>query len=47
MHVRERILTIRLLEKVSKHPMCAVFLGIVCTQETAAPEDEEKPPQNR
>ncbi|MBR4016643.1 MAG: hypothetical protein IKK11_02395 [Oscillospiraceae bacterium] len=47
MHIRERILTSRLLEKVSKHPEYAARLGIICTQEPADPEDEEKPPQSR
>ncbi|MGN0335843.1 MAG: hypothetical protein ACI4DV_09355 [Lachnospiraceae bacterium] len=44
MSVRERILTIRLLDKVSGHPMYAVALGIECVQEMVGSDDLEEPP---
>jgi len=42
--VRERILTIRLLDKVARHPMYAAALGIECVQEVVSLDDLEEPP---
>lgn len=44
MSARERILTIRLLAKVARHPMYAVALGIECVQERIGLDDLEDPP---
>ena len=42
--VRERILTIRLLDKLSKQPMYASVLSIECVQEMGGSDDLEEPP---
>ena len=39
---RERILTIRLMEKAAEHPAFAQAIGIECVQETNS-SDEEPP----
>ena len=44
MNARERILTIRLLDKVARHPMFAASLGIECVQEMVGSDDSEEPP---
>ena len=44
MSVKERIMTIRLCEKMEKHPQFAKSLGIELPQETAMVTDEEEPP---
>ena len=44
MSVRERILTIRLFDKVRKQPAYAAALGIECVQEKPGAEDREEPP---
>ncbi len=44
MSVRERILTIRLIDKVSRYPMYAAALGIECVQDMAPLDDPEEPP---
>lgn len=44
LYTRERILTIRLLEKAAKKPRYAVSLGIVCMREDICQEDVEAPP---
>ena len=44
MSARERILTIRLLDKVARHPMFATTLGIECVQELVGSDDLEEPP---
>ncbi len=41
---RERILTIRLLEKAADYPAFAQAIGIECVQETSASNDDEEPP---
>ncbi len=42
MSVKERILTIRLIEKAAKQPMFAASLGIEVVQEISS--EEEDPP---
>ena len=44
LYTRERILTIRLLEKAAKTPRYAAALGIVCIGEDICQEDVEAPP---
>jgi len=41
---RERILTIRLLDKVTRHPMYAAALGIECKQTLIGSDDTDEPP---
>lgn len=41
---RERILTIRLFDKVARHPMYAMGLGIECEQDRIGLDDLEEPP---
>ena len=41
---RERILTIRLLDKAARHPMYAAALGIEYVQERVGSDDLEEPP---
>lgn len=42
--VRERILTIRLLDKVTSYPMYTAALGIEYVQKMAGSDDLEEPP---
>ena len=44
MGTRERILTIRLLDKVARHPNYAKALGIECIPGMSGPDDLEEPP---
>ena len=44
MSVKERIMTIRLCEKMAKHPQFAKSLGIELSQETTNNTDKEEPP---
>ena len=44
MSVRERILTIRLLDKADRHPVFAASLGIECSDKMAGPDELEEPP---
>ena len=44
LRARERILTIRLLDKLSAHPAYAASLGIEYAQETVSPDDSQEPP---
>ena len=44
MSTRERIMTIRLVDKVSKHPMYAASLGIEIMAEMVGKEDADEPP---
>ena len=44
LNVRERILTIRLLEQVVRHPMYAAGLGIECVPEMDGTDDSGEPP---
>lgn len=44
LNVRERILTIRLLDKVARQLMYATTLGIECVQELVGSDDLEEPP---
>ena len=44
MSVKERILTIRLFDKVMRQPAYAAALGIECIQDPSFPEDREEPP---
>ena len=44
MSARERILTIRLLDKAARHPAYAAALGIECVQEGTGLNDLEEPP---
>jgi len=44
MCARERILTIRLLDKVKRNPAYAAALGIECVPDTPGTEEQEEPP---
>ena len=44
MSVKERMMTIRLCEKIAKHPQFAKSLGIELSQENMMNKDEEEPP---
>lgn len=44
MSTGERILTIRLLDKVARHPIYTGALGIECVQERVGSDDLEEPP---
>ena len=44
MSTRERIMTIRLLDKAAKHPLYATLLGIEIVTETERTEDAGEPP---
>ena len=44
MNTRERILTIRLLEKASRQPAFAALLGIDCITDASGQEEKEEPP---
>ena len=43
MSARERILTIRLMEKAAEHPAFAQAIGIECVQQTRISSDDEEP----
>ena len=44
MNVRERILTIRLMDKLAQNPDYAAVLGVECVQSTDGLGDPEDPP---
>jgi len=44
LNARERILTIRLMEKAAGHPGYAAMLGIVCGQGSENAEESDEPP---
>ena len=44
MSTRERILTIRLMEKASRQPAFAALLGIDCITDLSCQEEKEEPP---
>lgn len=44
MSTRERILTIRLLEKASGHPVYAALLGIEAMSDVCRQDEKEEPP---
>ena len=44
MSARERIMTIRLMDKVAKHPLYAALLGIEIVTEKEGMEDAGEPP---
>jgi len=44
MSTRERIMTIRLIDKAAKHPMYAALLGIEIVTEMDGMEDAGEPP---
>ena len=44
MSARERMLTLRLMNKIYKHPVWADRLGVAAVQEIAEAEEKEEPP---
>ena len=44
MSTRERIMTIRLMDKAAKHPLYATLLGIEIVTEKEGMEDAGEPP---
>ena len=44
MSARERMLTLRLMNKIDKYPVWADRLGVAAVQEMAEAEENEEPP---